>query len=139
MARMQDQLARYDRAPFQGALAKALINEPGHKHWRDMAKADPEKWSRSVAMLAKAAGYADKSERISVNLDPATMARELVARFGHTRALSLLEAAGLPASLIPLAAIDGHSEPLTGEPCAVRIADSTNQQGHQNDGKQSME
>jgi len=127
MARMQDQLARYDRAPFQGALAKALINEPGHKHWRDMAKADPEKWSRSVAMLAKAAGYAEKSERVNVNLDPGTMARELVARFGHTRARSLLEAAGLPASLIPLAAIDGQAEPLTADQSAGNLVGSTNQ------------
>ena len=105
---MQAQLARYDRSPFQNHLAVALSPgiAPSMSAWRRMAKKDPEKWSRSITMLAKAAGFADKSERINVNIDPGTMAKELVARFGHTRALSLLSAAGLPTDLIPTVNID---------------------------------
>ena len=108
--RIQAQLSQYDRAPFQKPLAMALANAPGHKHWRDMAKADPDKWARAVAQLAKTAGFAEVKENRNIGVDPEKLAKELTARFGHTKARELITAAGLPASLIPVITIDHDSQ-----------------------------
>ena len=108
--RIQAQLSRYERAPFQKPLAMALANAPGHKHWRDMAKADPDKWARAVSQLAKTAGFAEVKEIRKSSDDPEKLAKELTARFGHTKARELIAAAGLPASLIPVITIDNDSQ-----------------------------
>lgn len=108
--RIQAQLSRYERAPFQQPLAMALANAPGHKHWRDLAKSDPDKWARSVSTLAKSAGFAEVKEVRKSSDDPQKLAKELTARFGHTRARELITAAGLPASLIPVITIDNDSQ-----------------------------
>ncbi len=110
--RIQAQLSSYSRAPFHKPLATALANAPGHKHWRDLAKSDPDKWARAVGQLAKTAGYAEVKEVHKISNDPEKLARELVARFGHTRARILVQAAGWPADLIPVITIDHDTQAI---------------------------
>jgi len=111
--RIADQLARFDRAPFQQHLATALSVGPSLSSWRKQSKKNPEAWARSVASLAKVAGFAERKETLNLTLDPEAMSRELVARYGTTKAQTLLEAAGLPVSLIPT--VDIVPEPIEGE------------------------
>lgn len=98
--RIKAQLARYDRNPFQDALADALTVAPSKTAWRKYAKNDPGKWATAVATLGKSSGFAEKSEKLSLNLDAKDMARELTARHGAEKAKLLLGAAGLPTSLV---------------------------------------
>ena len=50
------------REPFHDPLAKLLANAPSDMTIKTLAQSDPLGWSRMVAIMAKIAGYADKSE-----------------------------------------------------------------------------
>ena len=118
--RIKEQLARYDRNPFKDVLADALTVAPSKTAWRRFAKKDPGKYSQAIATLAKPAGFAEKSESLVINMDANKMAQELIARFGREKGQQLLEAAGLPTSLIATTSQpDKTPVPIENEPIEV--------------------
>lgn len=97
---IEKRLARYDRDPFRDVLSDALSAKPTIAAWKRWAKKDPGKYANSIASLAKAAGFAERSESVKIEYNAETVARELEARFGKEKGRQLLKATGLPESLI---------------------------------------
>lgn len=133
--RIESRLARYDRGPFQEQLARALACGPSKSAWRSLAKKNPAAWAQSVEKLAKVSGFAERTESLSLTMDPQQIARELVARHGPDKAALLLQAAGLPSGLVSGEVIEqaGAECQTTSDP---RSADEvmTTMQGRLSDG-----
>lgn len=118
-----ERLARMDRGPLQELLALMLAATPTKARLRAWAKANPYQHARAVAMLVKPAGFADRTEALSLNLSADAVAREAVQRFGAERARQALAACGLPASLVdqfeetkPGVTVESESVEKEGEP-----------------------
>ena len=88
------------RDPFQFALATALAGGPSQRDWRKLAREKPHLWAGAVQKLAEPAGYVPRSMSVQVSAEASDVAGELVRRFGGDSARQMLEAAGLPASLL---------------------------------------
>jgi len=50
------------RSPFKEVLSECLSNPPSSDAWAKQAEKSPDRWSQAVSILAKASGYASKSE-----------------------------------------------------------------------------
>jgi len=50
------------RSPFKEVLRECLSNPPSGDAWAKQAEKSPDRWSQAVSILAKASGYASKSE-----------------------------------------------------------------------------
>ncbi len=104
---LMNQLAQQDHQPFREILADAVSVKPKKKAWRELANTDPEKYTRAVNQLRKAAGYIDKTEHHQINHSASDLAATLVARYGPAKARQMLELHGLPVELVP-DAIEGE-------------------------------
>jgi len=96
---LRNHIAQGSRAPWQEALAQALLGMPQAADWQELAQRAPHLWSAGVARLAEPAGYAPQSVHVDVRADAGRVAGELVRRYGVERARVLLEQAGLPGAL----------------------------------------
>ena len=97
---LEQQLSGYDRTPFHQQLARAIACGPSKTAWRKLATNAPDKWARSITELSRAAGFAELKAQIIIKPEPEQVAAELVARFGRDKALTMLNAAGLPSTLV---------------------------------------
>lgn len=97
------QLNGYDREPFQDVLATALACGPSKRSWKRLATQHPEKWARALNDVGRLAGYAQQVEHSHTHLhkqDPVEVARQLVTAKGRTKAIRMLDDAGLPGELL---------------------------------------
>ncbi len=110
------------RDPFQFALATALAGGPSQRDWRKLAREKPHLWAGAVQKLAEPAGYVPRSMSVQVSAEASDVAGELVRRFGSDGARQMLEAAGLPTSLLsPIIRTDTH-DAIEGEVERVETA-----------------
>ena len=96
LARIQERLDRYDRGPFRELLTDSLAVKPSLTAWRKLATKDPEKYSRAVTNLAKTAGFADRSETVSVKFNLNELIDQTIARYGPDRARQIIQGMNLP-------------------------------------------
>ena len=91
---------RGSREPWKYVLSMALKGCPSSRDWRQLAKSDPHKWAAGVKSLAEPAGYVPRTVNVEARVDLSAVVTELAARLGPERASTMLDAMGLPSSLI---------------------------------------
>ena len=95
-----ERLARLDRGPIQEVMARVVAAMPSLQDQQDYYKDHPYQHARAVALMARPAGYVDRSEALTLNMSADTVARELVNRLGADKARERLAEHGLPISLV---------------------------------------
>ena len=113
IAAIREQIARGAREPLHHALSVALAGAPSKADWRRLARAEPHKWAAAIAQLGYLAGYQKQSVSVELSVDVSAIAAELTRRHGADQARRMIEAAGLPAELVPKGTtIDSEASPV---------------------------
>ena len=89
------------RAPFHELLADALENKPSADAWKELAEDKPDRYVHSVQGLARASGYADRTEHKVERRDIRETVTLIVNTKGRDAAQTMLESLGLPLTLLP--------------------------------------
>ncbi len=113
-AEVRRQLARLDRSPIQQCLAVLIKLFLEHKGLRDWADERPDQLIRSISLMLKGAGFADRHETVAIPVDMVGAIREYAARHGTTAALEVLEHHSLPVTLLGVT-LDAKSEASASE------------------------
>jgi hypothetical protein len=66
--RLVAQLSGYDRTPFIEQLAEIMLNGPRAADWRKFAIKHPDRWTQSLATMARVAGFSEKTEALNLHL-----------------------------------------------------------------------